>query len=223
MFNSLIKLVCATIGVFILLPVIPCQAEFISIDILSGPQAVNSVQIEPGQSLDIFTEVNTDLVIAGMSFDVVFPESGWQLESRNYDQYGWIAGDQLFDNSVPALVNLQGSLQINPSPLALPQSTVQFASAFPGTTTNTSTFRVEDLQVIIPENITAGMHTILVRNIQAFDSLGAPLHLLPTTIVSSNPFSIDTSAVIPEPGTNVLFAILVLSLLIFAKFRTAKA
>ncbi len=202
------------------------QASFINIGIFSQPDPFShtdstiftnpstSISLSPGEVLQLWTGIFTDVDIAAVQYDTIMPTGGWILNSRQYKTYGWGEGTGALDESLPVEFNLPGSESVAGIPIintlynGVGESNslldIRFNAALLNGTFKTDEFVLESFSLNLPLDIAPGVYNINLNNIAAFDINGNPFHGF--VDIGNGTFTVN---VIPEPATISLFIIVI--------------
>ncbi len=191
----------------------------------NGGQKETSVNAFPGDTLNLFTEVTTDQTVAGLEYRITMPTAGWTLQSRDYFGNGWESIDvdsNSDDTSGPSpsklsqeiIAGSDGDITVPPE-FYTPTAALDFRfnSLVQSSGTKTGTFKIEDLSVTIPSNISQQAHLWDLSFFGAFDGGGGSVTDGGTT-VTVNDF---TFQVIPEPSTYVMMAVMLLGITAYGR------
>ena len=166
---------------------------------LNRPELKASVR--RGATLKLFTQIETDVDVGRAVYTLVVPTAGWILESRTYDEHGWVEDDGDLDKSVPSPVSVSSTLIDEDLWETTPERDFYFDSvrAAGGEEANSI---VEEVLVRVPDELPPGKYFLRLASVQTFDSMGHPL--LTTTAQPLEVTILPTSTLTLESGWNLI-------------------
>ena len=161
----------------------------------------SSAAIDPGTSIDLLVQMDTDEPITAVVLNVLLPVEGWTRDKYELSDYGWFEDDGVFDNSTPAGSTTSRVIDNNSWLDALYPNSPDFkfdtsynplTASATGNGVNFAAFRLT-----IPNGTAPGPYNIGIRHASA---LNADTGDEPTAQDSNFSLRVNGGDV-PEPGT----------------------